>query len=383
MPSGAGDAPRPQALAVLAALVAGSAPPVALGADPAAWDAVLRAGRFHGVLPWIHGTWPAEALRAATAPAFAEVCAAEARRAAAADLAQRQAIGELLPRIAAAGGEPLLLKGSALACGVYPAPAMRPRADIDVLIQPAARAAVERALAGAGFEPALRLPGARVFSQASWTLRGPGAPSLDLHWRVSNSPVLARLLDHAELSAAAVAVPALGPHARAPDAGHALLIAALHRAGSRDAPYHGAGWSLKGGDRLIWLLDFVLLARTLDADARVRVGRLFREKAAQALLEDATRAVRGALPGLAPGLDDLVTGPDPTAAGPTARYVRAGPLGRRWADFHAVGAWPERLRLLGELLLPPADYLRRRDPARAHWPRALLIVRRLLRLRHH
>lgn len=369
----------PRALPTLAALLAGQAPSGIAHDDDAAWQSVLQAGRFHGVLPLVHAGWVGADLRLATSSLFADGCAAEARRAAAMDLAQRQAIAQVLPVIAAAGGEPVLLKGSALAWTHYAAPSLRPRADIDVLIAPASRAAVARALADAGLVTALQLPGEYVSSQATWTLAttGGSTQSFDVHWRINNAPVLARLLDHAEVSAAALPLQALGPAARVPSSPHAVLIAALHRVGSRDAPYHAADWSLAGGDRLIWLVDFVMLARALDDAARPATQALLASKGGQALLVDAVAALRVALPAWADVAAALL--PEDSAPEPRlADYVGAGPARRRWLDFNALGSWTARAGYVAEQVFPPADYLRARDPARARWPRVLLAARRML-----
>jgi hypothetical protein len=369
----------PRALPTLAALLAGQAAGDIARDDDAAWQSLLQAGRFHGVLPLVHAGWMDANLRQATSPLFADGCAAEARRVAAMDLAQRQAIAQVLPVIAAAGGEPVLLKGSALAWTHYAAPSLRPRADIDVLIAPASRAAVARALADAGLAAALQLPGEYVSSQATWTpaTAGGSTQSFDLHWRINNAPVLARLLDHAEIAASALPLPALGPAARAPSSPHAVLIAALHRVGSRDSPYHAAGWSLAGGDRLIWLMDFLMLARGLDDAGRSATQALLATKGARALLSDAIAVLRALRPAWADEAAALL--PSGSASDPRLdAYMAAAPARRRWLDFIALGNWAARVGYLAEQGFPPAAYLRARDPAHAHWPRPLLAARRLL-----
>jgi hypothetical protein len=369
----------PRALPTLVALLAGQATGSIARDDDSAWQSLLQAGRFHGVLPLVHAGWAGADLRQATSELFADGCAAEARRVAAVDLAQRQAIAQVLPVIAAAGGEPVLLKGIALAWTHYAAPSLRPRADIDVLIAPASRAAVARALADAGLIAALQLPGEHVSSQATWTLTttGGSTQSFDVHWRINNSPVLARLLDHAEIAAGSLPLPVLGPAARVTTAPHALLIAALHRAGSRDSPYHAAGWSLPGGDRLIWLMDFVLLSRGLDGEARAAAIALIEAKGAGPLLADAIAALRAMWPACADELAALL----PPASKFDARlecYVNARPLRRRWLDFRALGGWVARAGYVVEQVYPPVAYLRARDPRHARCPRVALAARRLL-----
>jgi hypothetical protein len=237
---------------------------------------------------------------------------------------------------------------------------------------------VAQALADSGLVAELQLPGEYVSSQATWTLStaGGSTQSFDVHWRINNSPVLARLLYHDEIAGAAQPLPALGADARVPSTAHAALIAALHRVGSRDSPYHAAGWSLAGGDRLIWLMDFVMLARALDDGARAGLHALIRRKGAHALLANAVLAVRTALPAMADEVADLVL-PDLATDRRLADYVAASPPRRRWLDFLALGGWRARAGYVAELLLPPSAYLRARDPGHASWPRLLLAARRL------
>jgi hypothetical protein len=172
-------------------------------------------------------------------------------------------------------------------------------------------------------------------------------------------------------------LPALGEAARVPSTPHALLIAALHRIGSRDSPYHAAGWSLAGGDRLIWLMDFVVLARALDEATRSELRALVRRKGAQLLLNDAVAAARAALPMFADALDPLLDA-DAESDPRLSAYVAASPARRRWLDFLAVGGAHARAGFVRDQLFPPLSYLRARDPAHAGWPRLLLAARRLV-----
>src|ERR1700736_1976181 len=59
---------------------------------------------------------------------------------------------QVLAALAGAGVVPLVVKGSALAYRIYPAPELRPRGDSDLLIDHAELPAVRRALAPLGFE---------------------------------------------------------------------------------------------------------------------------------------------------------------------------------------------------------------------------------------
>lgn len=369
------------ALRMLALLMAGRVPRAASG-QKGECSLLTRVGRFHGVLPLIHAAWSAEALAGVTSSSFATACAEEARAVAALDLAHRVATTSVLGALAESGLRPLLLKGAALAYTHYAIPALRPRSDVDLLIADGDRELCAASLSRLGYERVPQLPGRYVSSEETWRRFGQSGPvNIDLHWRVNNSPVLASLLDYAEIDGAALPVPAFGASARGPDATHALLLAALHREGSRDAPYHHVGWSKRGGDRLIWLVDFVLLVRRADPIARGRMRELVRVKGAQPLIAAAADALRRHLPEFAG--EELSWLADLGASGVPdrrlRRYLAGGAWTRRVLDLAALGDWRARFGYLGEQLYPPVDYLRRRDPLHAGSTRPVLALRRLLR----
>ena len=95
-------------------------------------------------------------------------------------------------------------------------------------------------------------------------MRHGSSVDVDLHWRSSNSPALARLMDYEEMQARAVPVPSLGPAAFAPCPVHALLFACIHRAGHEHAPMYVDGVAVPVKDRLIWLYDIHLLASKMQ-----------------------------------------------------------------------------------------------------------------------
>jgi len=346
----------------LAQLIASSAD-VSTALPTAPPDQVLARARYHGVLPLIAArvdesntevpAWLADAARVAMR---AEV---------AIDLARRPMVVAAIEALHLAGTAPLVLKGEALAYTHYAAPWQRPRADTDLLVAPDAGPAAEAALMALGYRRGLRLPGQWVAAQ--WTLVRQGAGGLshaiDLHWRINNSAVLAGIVTHAELAASAIALPSLGPAARAPDAIHALLIACLHRVGSEHAPYTVDGVARVGGDRLIWLADIDRLVRGLDADQRAAFVRLAQARGAGRLCAAGIAAAAAAF--ATPGALELARNLADTPYGSTVdRYLRAGPLGRDWLDFCALPDVRARLAFLRETLWPDAAYLRACEPGR-------------------
>jgi hypothetical protein len=326
-------------------------------------EQVLARARYHGVLPLIaarvdHSNTevPAWLVDAARAAMRAEV---------AIDLARRPMVVAAIEALHFAGTAPLVLKGEALAYTHYAAPWQRPRADTDLLVAPDAGPAAETALVALGYRRELRLPGEWVSAQCTLVRQGAGGlwHAIDLHWRINNSAVLSGIVTHAELAASAIALPSLGPAARAPDAIHALLIACLHRVGSEYAPYTVDGVARVGGDRLIWLADIDRLVRGLDADQRAAFVRLAQARGAGRLCAAGIAAAAAAF--ATPGALELARELADAPYGSTVdRYLRSGPLGRNWLDFCALPDVRARLAFLRETLWPDAAYLRAREPGR-------------------
>lgn len=75
----------------------------------------------------------------------------------------------------------------------------------------------------------------------------------DLHWKIANPQLFADLLSYDDLHTEAVAVPALGEHARAVDGIPALVLACVHR-----MAHHNDSIDL------LWLYDIHLLATGMD-----------------------------------------------------------------------------------------------------------------------
>src|SRR5262249_35556323 len=118
-------------------------------ATAAALLAQARRDRFvpllaHGVRRAGPGAWPAR-LRPALDTGAGEYAALE--------YVQRLETRRLLAGLAGLGIRPILMKGAALAYTVYPEPALRPHADIDLLVAPADRERCTAGLAALGYEP--------------------------------------------------------------------------------------------------------------------------------------------------------------------------------------------------------------------------------------
>jgi hypothetical protein len=286
------------------------------------------------------GDWP-EPVRRELARA-AHACAA-------AELVRRQAIVSALDALAAAGVQPILFKGAPLAYTVYGSPSHRPRRDTDLLVPRDQVGTVRRVMRELGYREALASQGELVLCQFEMARRdGLGLDhAFDFHWKVSMQTAFADVLTYEELEAAARPVPALGPHARAAAALHALLLACVH-----PVMHH------RNIERTVWVYDVHLLASRLshaELDGFVELAVKKRVAAICARqLELAKTRLGTNIPGQV--IARLARAP---RSEPSSTYLAPA---RRW--HHELGSnlrhlprWRDRLRLLREVLLPAPYYM--------------------------
>jgi hypothetical protein len=328
-------------------------------------DAFLERSGFHGVQGLLYERlhdepgWP---------PAVVDALHWQAIAGTMWELRHQQVVAEVLAALAGVGIEPVLFKGTALAYSLYPGPALRSRGDTDLLVPVHEGGQVMAALAALGFARALEL-GDLMSYQACLTreVAGGGEHTLDLHWKINNSEVLARLFEYDELRRDAVPLTALSPHALGAGPVQALLIACMHRAGHKQAPYYVDGVAHFSGDRLIWLYDIHLLALALSRRQWDECLRLAGEKGLRAVCLEGIDQTRSRFATPVPA-DVLAALASPGPVEPAAAYLNARHLRRRWLDLCAQEGLANKGRFVRELVLPPAQYMRERFPdARPDW----------------
>lgn len=281
------------------------------------------------------------------------------------DAARRWTLYEALQRRAVRGVfddlpdvRVLAFKGAALAFCAYADPADRMRMDWDLLVEPAAAAAVERVLIDRGFVKDLKTPsGIRMRQQAYRLPIGDGECAIDLHTGVFNAPALATRIGFDALWAHAVPLPSLHRAARGTGAVDALILACLHR-----LVHH------PGERRLVWDLDIRLLARQLaermdDVAARARAWQVGPLVAGE--MQRAAGPVAG-LEALAAQACD-VTGFAADARSRADDFL---------LDWRALD-WRGRAVLARETFLPDAAFVK--SSAGSRLPAPLLYARRLFR----
>jgi hypothetical protein len=336
--------------------------------------AVLEDGAYHGVLPLlfqsVHATpawigWP-EALRAAVRDT--------AQRRAVTELAQRQDVARILDAFAARGIDALILKGAALAHTLYAEPWLRPRGDTDLLIRIRHRQAALEVLQEHGYRRADSAGGELASSEATFSKAGSALP-LDLHWRISNSSLLASMADFDALRARALPVPAFGPHAWSPGMVDAVLLAATHRATHHQMPFY-SGERARRGDRLIWLYDLHLLVPRLGPAQLDELAQRAARSRVAGLCLDALEATHAAFDTALPAMLMAELARAASQPEPSMLFLHGGRRRLLLAELRALPGWRERGRLLREHALPPGDYMLRKYGTQRRWLLPALYVRR-------
>lgn len=164
------------------------------------WECVTARALFHGVGPLLHATL-SKAGWLDRLPASARLRLQRARAHTAEQNAGLMAEAErVLEAWAAAGIEPIALKGLALTPMLYRDLSLRPMGDIDLMVRPEEVEAAEAALSALGYrgsalDPTRRPPAfLREYGGSAEHCRRSGGMTwmLDLHWRLTNSEWIRR-----------------------------------------------------------------------------------------------------------------------------------------------------------------------------------------------
>lgn len=340
----------------------------ALRGENAGWprplaDAEVRALVAHGVAPLVYRVTGLPELRD------------EAVRAAAIEALRAADLRSVLDGLLRAGVEALVLKGSALAYGLYAAPELRPRADTDLLVRREDVERVRATLLAAGFGELGSSGDEHGVRQALFTRRDRHGidHAYDVHWDVSNAPAFSAALSHAEARRQAVPLERLGGGALGLARPDALLLACIHRV----SHHHDS-------ERLIWLADIALLRDAMTPDEH---RRFWERAAAHRLVGICARSVELADYWLsrrpANGPESFLEPEQIERAEPSRafldREIRYGSV--LLANLRAL-PWRARIERLWQLAFPPAAYVRGDSGSRAPlaWRYAMRGVRGIRRL---
>lgn len=278
---------------------------------------------------------------------------------------QRRAAGDVLDRLSRVPA--LFFKGASLAYSAYETPSDRMRMDWDLLVEPLAAEAADRALRDAGFVIDVKLPlGIRFRQQTYRRAIGDGECAVDLHTGVFNAPVLADRIVFSDLAARSIPLPALHPAARGVADADALVLAALHRL------VHHAGEA-----RLVWDMDIRLLASRVEENIDEVVSRAGAWLAGPLVASELSRVFRetdeAAPPAIGRAIERLAAQRSDVTSFVSERRARSDDF---MLDWRSLG-WRERLALARQTFFPDRDFVR--ASAGSTRPLPLLYVRRLIR----
>lgn len=368
MPVPSSQVSRDELTSGLAGMLRGELPPAPewLLADSGA--ALLDAAARHGVLPLV-----ADRLARNATAAGADLSRpfrTAAMRDAAADMVRERELVRLLGHLDRAGIRAILFKGAQMAYSLYERPDLRPRLDTDVLVATPDRDRAHQVLEAAGYSKVVQFTGDLVSYQATYHLVRQDAVVhvVDLHWRIANPQRFGGLLTFEEISASAVPLDRLGQSALGLDPARALLVSCVH-------PYaHHAG-----SQRLIWDYDTFLLASCATETQWCAFLDLADDRGVMDLcahrLERASRLLGLVVPEHARRRLEVRS-----ADGADARYDDRVPQVRTMiSDLRTLPRWSDRLRLVGQHVFPPAQYMRQVYAPASVAPLPLLYARRAVR----
>ena len=364
--------PTPEAFEKLAcAALRGEAPAWPFGSDAKAAAGFIAHCAYHGVGPLVREHLADQPVWATWHGAVREGLDSGYKALVALEMLRQQETQGLLDRCSEAGIDAILLKGTALAYGLYREPALRSRTDTDLLIAPAAKDKTFLLLQAQGYASPNAISGKYVSTQKLFMKQGLGLQhAIDLHWQISNAQVFAQQFPFDELWRSAIAVPRLGAAAKRLSAGYALLHACLHRA------VHAQRGEQ---DRLQWFYDMHLLAAEMDCAQWDAFAERARQKGMAAICVDALQRcmlrLHTQIPAQVMHVLDNARGQHELSA----PLLTAGGLRSVMINFRALPTWRARARLLREHALPDASYMRARYGVNGVLPLTRAYIARLLK----
>lgn len=264
------------------------------------------------------------------------------------------------------GDAAVIVKGTALAYSIYPAPELRPRSDTDLLIDRGEIERVRRALTSIGFDETPTSGDELGVRQHSFSRHDRfGVRHIyDVHLDIANNAVAADALRYDELRARAVSLPAIGPDAFGPCNVDALLHACIHRV----VHHHDS-------DRMIWLYDIHLLRARMTEEEHRQFWELAAGRKVAAICLASVEAAHRMFGGVSvPSVDVAPDEPSSAFLDRHRRYsaVIAG-------DLAALPGWRARFKRLRQLAFPPPGFMMQSFDARWRVMLPLLYAYRGLR----
>jgi len=253
-------------------------------------------------------------------------------------------LSRILQEFNRAGVRCLLIKGEALAITHYATPGTRTRCDSDLFIDLGDIEAAKQAVLDADLNIV-----SPVYKSHQFTVSRAddlsGTVHFDVHWRISNHPVYARVISFEEAFNHSLEIPGM-ENTRMLNAVDALLLACMHRMGN----------DRHDRNRLIWIHDIHALTTAMDADELLKfAAKTKRLQVQEACLEGLSLSAQCFLTPVPDQVIEMLQAPNP----PRSRSVRIAQsnLGLLIDDWKSLADRRSRLGLLKELFWPSSSFL--------------------------
>lgn len=339
------------------------------------WQAVWSRIEYHGIPLALHRhadqlkDWP-QALLARIAE--------EARLIVLWETTHHSVVAELLQKLDAAGLESVIMKGTALAYSFHDEPATRRRGDTDLLVRPENQDRTRAILSELGWYRKEDPHG--LYYQEGWLHDAAGffVHSIDLHWEPSDRPVLHSVLPMNSFFAGKKPMPQFGEGAYRPDTATMVVHATINQKWHSQHGYYSEGGRLTSPRRLIWSVDFDLMAASMTDDDW---AQLTTHCAREGIGPIVAEALRGA------GQDLEITLPqdaiEQLQAGPLhpdlqTHFSNSDNLSEFWLDLRKTVGLRKKGHLIAARAMPPRTHLIEKYPGAKGWPTVLLQGRLLL-----
>jgi hypothetical protein len=275
------------------------------------------------------------------------------------ELRHRSLLSKVLSSLQTVGIIPIVFKGTALAYSLYQSPASRARADTDILIREADLARCRDILKSHGLANPTGIPGDQLSHEETWVSMTPesGYHAIDLHYQINNSNVLSQLFTYDELYSSGSWIEKDQLFAWIPSRVHSLLIACMHREVHKFSPFYLDGKAIYDGNKLIWLYDISLLARSFDSQDWNYLADAARTKGLSAsCVEGLELAVTQFACPFPPAIQSRLKVDDRNST--VTMYLRGSELKREFMNYRAISGVQRKLKFLAQLFFPPSDYMR-------------------------
>ncbi|WP_394729455.1 nucleotidyltransferase family protein [Altererythrobacter sp. GH1-8] len=332
-------------------------------------DRVIERVCFHGIAGLLHekpralSEWPSKALGTVRQEALGQVFW---------ELRHKALLDGLLDALEERDVSSVLLKGTANAYTLYDHPHCRRRGDSDLLIRQSDLAVARDVMTTVGFARLTAPPGrfGDYHFQEVWSKQtGDGLHhDIDLHWMVTNSQVLDRVLSVDEVFNRAIECPTLRASARVSDPVTRLMHGCLNRKMHSRSGYFSIDRNYYETDRLIWAEDFRRLMLGFSAELWDEFCNRSKRRDLAHICLEGVRFSRDMLDAPLPPEIEAELEASPRQNWVTQYIDRPSETGRLLEDLRAMTGIRRRVSLVLARLFPSAQFMRDKYPQHHSWP---------------